>query len=486
MDFQKSELSINESVFLAYGAKSWHQEISIDQLFFCLVAVQIYVDRYRAIVRHLKSTMVHFIDEVQSKTIGYLNVNEELFKNYRELTDLYTFNHLDVRREIKDFDSKEKELLWRFEKLFNRNSLPRADFAPNQISASQQKLAKDFEVLNAKFKKLKLKNRILKRQICHYEKLYIGNSEEGRSQNSFSVGRIIRANDKQRLSDTGKFIGDQHAKSMDFDARIRKKEADTPTKLTKDNRTINANNARSTPLEMRAKSVANSGKQAHEGHSRTEFGNLQVFETNVEIISLKSDMNRQNEEINQLCKEIALIKAELKDKDREKKIIISDYEKSLREERDRSEKLIINLKRNLEQREQLQMTESSAKKRDKSPKASRECVPQKQIEQLEAIIRKKDYLLKSFKQAIQTYVQEKRELQSQLAVREKELNELRTQINFIGKENAKLIRDRTELEGQNLELIEKFYAAAERENKAIDQYQKLLRSSKARETKIDT
>lgn len=483
-NLQKSDPSINDSIFLAYAAKSWQQEISQEQLLYGLIALQIYVDRYREIVRQLKSTVAHFIDQVSSKSIGYLNINEELYKNYRDLTDLYTFNHLDVKREIKEFDSKEMNLLGKIEVLFSKNSLPRIDPAAVANNPIKVKFAKEFEALNSRMRKLKLKNKILKKRIRYFEKYYENNTEDRRSVNSFSVEPFGRIKPELKLANPKNQASDYHAKSMDFDANHRQKRLDTSAKLTEDARNINTNLLRPTSSEMRAKSVATGGKHSPVVQTRIEFGNLQVFETNLEVISLKSDMNRQNEEINQLCKEIELIKAELKEKDREKQIIVTDYEKNLKEERDRSEKLIYNLKKNLEMREKEKHVNSLIKQSDPKSKDRPIEIYAKQIALLEVTLQKKDKLLKNFKQAMQSYLQEKRALQSQLVSKEKEVNELKTQINFLGKENTKLLRDRSELEVQNLELIEKFYAAAERENKAIEQYQKLMKQTKLQSSKI--
>jgi chromosome segregation ATPase len=438
---------------------------------------------YSAMIDNLKNSFMFFLENVTNKFNDSPIAVDEDSQKYRDIVDLFTFNHFDLKLEITHFEANRGLVLEKFEDLFesaNRNKQDprflRTNYDDVPSMHSDRKDRDAFNDLKAKLTKFKRKNEKMKQVIGDWRMKYQDllkqleavetrieqMRKEKKAQDSFgnfdfnSLDKAKSVNDVGWLDNRNKLILNKSFQFMPDERAVSKY-------------TYNSH----TPLNERYSSSAVVKRRATFGDIRLNIDNLS------DQNGFREDISRQNDEIDLLNREIELLKKEINAKNKEKILLADSYEKSLKFEKEMAVKTIVNLRKNIQTKEEKAVDRHSGNKFDTRNSqvninhtqqmdligSFQENVQKSLISQLE----QKKKTMQTLRNNLDHLLEEKHLLKSQLAAKSQQAEDMIAKILQLENSNQNFLRNHSDLEMANAQLTNKFLAAIERENNLMRQ-----------------
>lgn len=453
------------------------------------------VDDYCAMVDSLKSSFMFFLENVSAKYEDSAIAFSEEIRQYKDIVDLFTFNHFDLKLEVADFEAKQSGVLTKLEELLDSAGRGKNDLRSlknNYGSSNGASKTKEFEDLKAKVTKLKHKNDKMKKVIRDWRIKYQDLLKQLETMETQAKQTAARKKTQPSFEDIA------------FNSCEKPKSVNDVGWLNNRNQ-VNINKSFQFMPEERAMSkyAYNPNNQPNERHSssvyvkrRATFGDIRMsIEDLSEQNGYRENLSRQNDEIDMLNREIELLKKELHQKSKEKSMLVDGYEKSLKFEKETAGKVINNLRKNIQIKEEKEIERLSVV--NFNPMNSQKTIQVSQnvngdnsfmnagqkslISQLE----KKKRTLQTLRSNLDNLLKEKQMLKNQVSSKNKQVEEMINKIALLENSNQKIVRDCSDLEMTNSQLTSKFLGAIERENNLLRQFNALKVKLRAYEKVIE-
>jgi hypothetical protein len=461
------------------------------------------LEEYIDLVKHIKTSVVFFLDNISTKYNEALLVNQEELKLYENTLDLFTFNHFDMKQELKEFDKKEARLVSKADSFFGTGSRIRSESFIHKFghgSNGKSKVDQNNEELQVKILKLNKKNKMLKKVI---KDLRMKHQQALLNLEGIQVG----GNSKQKAEATNKEkILDAHSQNFDVTSLEKPSSVNDLERRYSKNLLIMNKSFDSIPEENGPSAYAfNPNKDSRSrnfslnpnGRRRPTFGDANmIFENMTDNASHKEDLGRQDDEIDLLNREVEILKREIREKNKEKALLIDKYEKSIRQEKESASKVIHNLRQNIKFKEEKEselasLNELTFMKYDPNRSVSKFDENRSQVSDLrnsvlQTQMDKKNKTLNMLKESLDAILKEKQALQQQVNGKARDITDLQNQISSLENTKKKAINDISELEMTNSQLTTKFLSAVERENDLLKMYNQMKVKLRAYEKYINS
>ena len=183
-----------------------------------------------------------------------------------------------------------------------------------------------------------------------------------------------------------------------------------------------------------------------------------------------------------------MLKKELYEKNKEKSLLVDCYEKSLKFEKDTAGKMIRNLRKNIQIKEEQEVERLSVV--NFNPLNSQNINGEGSFidagqRSMTSQLEKKKRTLHALKSNLDNLLKEKQMLKSQVSAKNKQVEELVAKIGLLESSNQRAVKDCSDLELTNSQLTNKFIGAIERENNLLRQFNALKVKLRAYEKLIE-
>ena len=194
--------------------------------------------------------------------------------------------------------------------------------------------------------------------------------------------------------------------------------------------------------------------------SRSIYGDKSFKMEDDDLLSLKSDISRNKQEVAMLNREIKILRKEAIRKNKELETVKNKHDEDMKKEKSRTENVIKNLQSNLEEKDkeisQLSVSINEGNRHNRELKA-----------------------INSLKLGLDNLIQEKKSLKKIIDSLEKENEHLHKQIDSLKGSITRFEKDFKEMEEINEKLTEKMVITVQRESKLSEKLHKLTTKLKA-------
>lgn len=446
------------------------------------------IDAYCLIVDSLKRSFIFFLENLSVRYENSAIAFDEEIRKYKDIVDLFTFNHFDLKLEVADFEAKQKSVLSKLDELFDGASRAKTELKSQKLNYSScngASMLKEVEDLKARVSKLKRKNDKMKKVIRDWRIKYQDLLKQMEAAETQAKQAATKKKTQPSFEDTA------------FNSLDKPKSVNDAAWMKNRNQT-NINKSFQFIPEERAMSkyAYNPNNQPNERHSysvlgkrRATFGDIRMsIEDLSEQTGYRDNLSRQNNEIEMLNKEIDVLKKELYEKNKEKSLLVDCYEKSLKFEKDTAGKMIRNLRKNIQIKEEQEVERLSVV--NFNPLNSQNINGEGSFidagqRSMTSQLEKKKRTLHALKSNLDNLLKEKQMLKSQVSAKNKQVEELVAKIGLLESSNQRAVKDCSDLELTNSQLTNKFIGAIERENNLLRQFNALKVKLRAYEKLIE-
>lgn len=449
-------------------------------------------DEHRNLTKGLLNSVHFFLESVTSRYAGHLLINEKDQKFYEGYFELFNFNHFNVKFELDDYFHKESEITKQIEQILSLTS-SRTD--QNVLRQTNLSIKVDYEKqiktyqnkIQSQKRKLGLKKDSIKKL---HEKYLDALKQIDDLNEKISLGMDLQRKDRRLIGSNA------HPHSL-----VLNNSSDNELNKTFDiflpgkNVSVNAFNPHDLGQSRSFTSISGN-YQRNSACSNSKAPSLISLDAeNVKNKVRKRDIERYQKEIEMLNKELNLLKREIKEEKQEKAIVIGNYEKSVKYERESSFQMIKNLKNKLESnqsgdvRVENHFETPGSRKSVISPNrfnGEDSGISQAEVtSMLSSKIVQKNQTVFLLKNSLNGMLTEKRQLQSNLNQKTNEISELQNKISLLENTSNKITKNMSELEMANSNLTTKFLMSVEREAEVMKKYNQMKMKLNTYEKLID-
>ena len=418
---------------------------------------------YRALVKGVVDATVYFLDTMTMRSHRNLLVAPESSGQGEKLYADLKLTGDQLRKEIEAFETNELEI---FKSIADGLSSCAGLNAETDRSWSAN--GRDEELSRLKVTCQKQRNEIDRLKTALYEEKTpnifddempdVGQRRSTRVAPMEQFERRHRSyletirHDSKELDDTGGKGASPNRNPDDSQAVIRSVSVLRPRK------SLNERPLHRSRIEFQG-SRQRSVSQRKE-RSTSVFGDTSPTGQEHNMLSMKSDVDRQKQEIAMLNREIEVLRKELARRTREMEVVAQTFKSTMDLDKRNSSALINKLTKEAEDREK-ELSETS---RLSGPSLSTGNQPK---------------AISAMKQGLGNLFKEKRELRAKLTSKENEFDKANSRIEQLNSDLQTKLRLIAELEAVNQQLMQKYSLSAQREQKLAEKLERLALRLKA-------